>query len=321
MSMERFANLSIDLDNEWAYLKALNNPKWRGHPSYLSFVVPEILQFLKRRNLRVTVFVVARDAQFAHNSDSLAALAAAGHEIGNHSLKHDIWMHRYTEAEVDAELAEAEDLLKAATGRHPRGFRGPGFSLSENILKALTRREYKYDASSLPSFLGPVARAYYFATTRIDREQRERMERLFGGWREGLRPLKPYRYRVSEKRIVEIPVTTYPVLRLPIHFTYVMYLAGFSRHLARMYFDSALAFCRLRSIEPSILLHPLDFITGSERTSVASFPGMRLERKFKRAILEDCLDCLQSYWSVVSVEKHIELIAERGMLPERRWAT
>ena len=58
-----------------------------------------------------------------------------------------------------------------AESRDPRGFRGPGFSLSAATLRVLERRGYIYDASTFPTFLGPLARAYYFMTAKLSKEE------------------------------------------------------------------------------------------------------------------------------------------------------
>lgn len=309
------ASLSIDLDNEWAYLRSRGDPRWRSYPSYLGAVVPQMLDILKRRGLQVTFFMVGKDAENPNNRDSLASISGSGHEVGNHSFRHELWLSRYSEQELQWELMEAEQRLEETTGQRPRGFRGPGFNHSNETLKILAQRGYKYDASTFPSFLGPIARAYHLGKASFSQEERTNLGNLFGGWQEGLRPLKPYRCRLGRTSLIEIPVTTYPVLRMPIHSTYVMYLAGLSQRLAVNYFKSAMTLCRYLSVEPSILLHPIDFITGADWPTLAAFPGMRLDARRKRAVLEDCLDSLQDYWPVVSLEKHAAAIAERGDLP------
>lgn len=316
----RVASLSVDLDNEWAYLKAHGHSDWQTYPSYLDRVVPEILRCFRQRDLRVTFFLVGLDAASPSNLDAFSKISDAGHEVGNHSLRHEPWLHRYSEQELDGELAEAEYLLQAATGQHPRGFRGPGYSLSEVTLRVLVRRGYKYDATTLPSFLGPIARAYYFATLRVARGQRERLDNLYGDWKEGLRPLTPYQWRVGGSTLVEIPVTTFPALRVPIHLTYIMYLAGISSRLALEYFYSALALCRLFDVGPSILLHPLDFLDGKDAPRLASFPTMKLAKEAKYAVLEACLDCLQAHWSIVSIGEHAAMAAASSDLPTLDWA-
>ncbi|MBY0483004.1 polysaccharide deacetylase family protein [Nitrosomonas sp.] len=310
------ASLSLDLDNEWAYLKTHGNPAWESYPSYLSTVVPRMLHVLAHRKLLITVFVVGQDAALEYNHEALAQIASAGHEIGNHSLRHDPWLHLFSEHDLEQELAEAERHIQAATGQKPIGFRGPGYSQSSTMLRVLARRGYAYDASSLPSFIGPIARAYYFATGQFNAEQRERLNRLFGSWKDGLRPLKPYRWRLNETSLLEMPVTTFPGIRIPIHLSYVMYLAGFSTVLAQTYFNTALWTCRLFGVEPSILLHPLDFLGGEDVPRLQFFPSMRMSSQQKIAIVERCLDSMVHRFDVRSVGEHAAVVATRKNLME-----
>ena len=105
------ASLSLDLDNKWSYLRTHGVDSWKSFPSYLDTVAPRIVDFCAQRDLRITCFVVGRDAKFEKNHDALAAIAGAGHEIGNHSLNHYPWMHTLSRAEVEYEIIEAESLI------------------------------------------------------------------------------------------------------------------------------------------------------------------------------------------------------------------
>jgi peptidoglycan-N-acetylglucosamine deacetylase len=311
------ASLSLDLDNLWSYLKIHGDPGWESFPSYLDIVVPRVLAFLAERGLRITFFVVGQDAALAANRQALAALAAAGHEIGNHSFRHESWLHLYSEAELEEELGRAEAAIEEATGRRPEGFRGPGFSLSAATLAVLARRGYRYDASTLPTFLGPLARAYYFRTAGLTEEQKRQRKALFGTFREGFRPIRPYRWRVGERGMVEIPVTTLPFFRTPIHLSYVLYLDLLSPALGRLYFNTALRLCRLAGVQPSILLHPLDFLGGDDTDALSFFPAMRRPGAWKVARVSEHLAVLAKGFEVLPMGEHAERLARSGRLRER----
>src|SRR5580765_6513255 len=102
--MKTIASLSLDLDNQWSYMKTHGDAGWESFPSYLDIVVPRVLEFLKARNLKITVFVVGQDAALDKNREALNSIAHAGHEIGNHSFHHEPWLHLYSEKELEAEL-------------------------------------------------------------------------------------------------------------------------------------------------------------------------------------------------------------------------
>ena len=209
------AALSLDLDNQWSYMKTHGDPAWQTMPSYLNLLVPRILEILDQLNLRITFFIVGQDAAMPMHADILAEIARRGHEIGNHSHHHEPWMHRRSAAAIDDELARAEASIENVTGHRPRGFRGPGFTRSTTILETLVRRGYAYDASSLPTFIGPLARAYYFRSSKLGPEAMREREDLFGSFSDGLRPNRRHAIALSNGSIVEIPVTTFPLLRVP----------------------------------------------------------------------------------------------------------
>jgi len=311
------ASLSLDLDNQWSYMKVHGDSGWQVYPSYFDIVVPRFLTLFKELGLTVTVFVVGQDAALSKNHNALASIPQAGHEIGNHSFNHESWLHLYTRADLETELARAEEHIVNATGKRPDGFRGPGYSLSRNTLDVLMHSGYLYDASTLPTFIGPLARSYYFMTTRLSHEEKEKRNLLFGSLRDGLRPIRPYRWKIGDSTILEIPVTTLPFLRVPFHLSYIIYISTFSEPLARAYWRSALRTCRLLGVEPSILLHPLDFLGKDDLKTLSFFPGMNL-------LAEDKLERVRMYLSdfvrqfrVLPIGSYADIVLQRSRVPVR----
>lgn len=303
MENKPFASLSLDLDNLWSYMKTHGDKGWETYPSYLDTVVPRALDFLQKHNLKITFFIVGQDAAMEKNHAAIRSIADAGHEIGNHSFHHEPWLHLYSEEKIEEELAQTEKHLEKVTGQKLVGFRGPGYSLSLSVLKILARRGYHYDASTLPTFLGPLARAYYFMTTKLSSEDRERRKLLFGRLRDGLRPIRPYRWRLdgSEGGLIEMPVTTMPFFRVPFHVSYIMYISRFSPFLARLYFRFAIGLCRLFGVTPSLLLHPLDFLGGDDLKELSFFPAMDLSSEKKLKLVAELIDLYCHYFTVISL--------------------
>ena len=302
--MTRYASLSLDLDNQWSYMKTHGDAGWQSHPSYLDAVVPRILAFLAERRLTITFFIVGQDAALEKNRAALRSIAAAGHEIGNHSFRHEPWLHLYTAAELDEELRRAEEAIEAATGARTRGFRGPGFSLSEDTLETLRRRGYDYDATVFPNLLNPLARAYLFSTSKLTDEEKEQRSALFGTWKDALRPVRPFRWKLQGGQLLEIPVTTLPGLKVPMHLSYLIYLAKFSRIAVRSYLRFALGACRMTGTNPSLLLHPLDFMGREDCPALAFFPSMDLALDKKLAIVSDLFAILTASHETVTMGEH-----------------
>ena len=308
------AGLSLDLDDRWSYLRTAGDPAWADYPSYLNLVVPRLLDVLAQHDLRATVFIVGQDATRAANRDVLAAIAAA-HEVGNHSFDHDQRMHRWPEQKLEDDLARTEDAIESATGRKPEGFRGPGYTLSTTTLRVLLRRGYAYDASTLPSYLGPLARKFYFRATRLEGADRDDRGELFGTFADGRRPLRPYYWTVDGDELLEMPVTTFPGVKVPIHVSYVLHLAQYSPRVARLYIEAALRTCRAAGIAPSVLLHPVDFLGPDDAPDLGFFPGMQTPAAVKRDLVHTYLTALTEHFDVRPVGEHAREVGVGDAVP------
>lgn len=312
------ASVSLDVDNLWSYMKIHGDPGWESRPSYLDTFIPYMLEVLDRAGIRITFFVVGVDAEQPVNHVPMRSIVQAGHEIGNHSHEHEPWLHEYTPDQVRAELGAAHRAIEQASGQSPEGFRGPGFSWSPEVLRALHELGYRYDASTLPTWLGPIARTYYFWTAKLTPEERKRRKGLFGKATDGLRPIAPYWWSLEGGgRLLEIPVTTIPVFRTPFHFSYLAYLARFSRPLMFAYLHTALAMCRATGVEPSFLLHPLDVIGGDRAPQLAFFPGMDLPSEVKTELLLQVLATIGRHFEVVPMGEHARRCEQRARLASR----
>jgi peptidoglycan/xylan/chitin deacetylase (PgdA/CDA1 family) len=305
-----YASVSLDLDNLWSYQKTHGDPGWEELPSYLDVLVDRALPIFAERGWRITFFIVGQDAALERNAAALERIAAEGHEIGNHSFHHEPWLHRYGDSQLEDEIALAEEAIITLSGSRPVGFRGPGFSCSPALLDLLQRRGYLYDASTLPTWLGPLARKYYFATAELTPEERAERAALFGSLRDVLRPVKPYRWRLQTGELLEIPVTTMPLWRVPFHLSYVLYLSTYSTLLATTFFRTALLHCRLLGVNPSLLLHPLDFLGGDEIESLRFFPAMQMAGEIKRSRMKRWLDLLAQSFEVINMREHVRRVAE-----------
>ncbi|MFP5021580.1 polysaccharide deacetylase family protein [Pseudonocardia phyllosphaerae] len=299
------ASVSLDLDNLWAYLKTHGDPAWESRPSFLPTAVPRLLEALGGHGLRSTVFVVGADAARDDGAAAVAAFHAAGHEVANHSWGHEPWLHRYSPAELEAEVVDTGDAIVAAGAPRPVGFRGPGFSLTPGLVRVLDRHGYTYDSTALPTWIGPLARAFHnrsAATTDAGE--------LFGPVSDAVGPLRPHVW--SGTGVLELPVTTMPLARVPIHGSYLLQLHQASPRLALTYFRTALRLCLLRGVEPTFLLHPTDVLDATEAPGMAFFPGMAVPGPEKARLLTAVLDMLRERFDVVGTGEHAARIRARA---------
>ncbi len=173
----------------------------------------------------------------------------------------------------------------------------------------MIRRGYKYDCSTFPTYLGPLARMYYFMSTKLTKEQRAERKQLFGKFSEGFRPLKPFQWNFPEGQLTEIPVTTMPLFKAPIHASYILYLAQFSKLAATTYWNMALTMCRMAGIGPSLLLHPLDFMGCDDDRDLAFFPAMGRPAEPKIELVAWMIDQMSKHYDIRPMKDHAAAIS------------
>jgi len=289
--------LSLDLDDAWTYLRAAGRPGWETAPSVVPLVCERLLDAAARHRLRITLFVVARDLEDERKVAAIAPFVRAGHEIGCHSHWHDPAFATLDRAQLRAEIAGAAELIERRLGVRPRGFRAPGFARNPHTPAVLAEAGFCYDGSFLPTFLGPIARLYYFLQSGMSRDEKKKRAAMFGHWADAFGHLRG-RPHATAPSVLDLPVTTMPLLRAPFHFSYVLWLASKSRWLARAWLRLGLSLCRLTRTPPSYLLHSLDFVGRGEHPSLDFFPGMNVPWAGKQAVVEHLLASLSRNFAV-----------------------
>jgi len=227
-----YASLSIDLDGLELYhrIHGLSDPPPGEDPVY-GAALQRFGELCQRLGLRGTAFCVGASLGRPGAAARVAALAAAGHEIANHSLSHDYALARRSLAEIGAEVRGGAEAIARATGRAPLGFRAPGYTLSPRLVETLSAEGYRYDSSAfpaLPYYLGKAAvMALLAARGRPSGAILDRPRVL-------LAPRRPYRPRAGEPYapgagpLLELPITT-GLLGFPLIGTFVATLPRATR--------------------------------------------------------------------------------------------
>lgn len=318
-SPKPLASLSLDLDNLWSYMKIHGDSGWEKFPSYFDIFIPQLLDILDQFKLKITFFIVGCDVAMQTNNDALKQLTDRGHEIGSHSFHHDPWFHIYSYERVKKEILDTENHIIRVTGQKPIGFRGPGFSWNKYLFEILAENDYIYDASSLPTYLGPLARMYYFWTSELTKEEKKQRSDLYGDFKNGLMSVKPYVWQLSgRKHLLEIPVTTIPLIKTPFHLSYLLYISRYSKFLMHLYLNMAIFFCKISGTEPSFLLHPLDLLGGDQVPELAFFPGVDLNKEKKMKIFKKVILTLSRHFKLVNMSTHANTILKRDKLKKIR---
>ena len=305
------ASVSLDLDDKWSYMKVHGDDGWEKFPSYLDIVLPITLDALDRLDIKITFFIVGQDAAIEKNHAILKMIVDRGHEVANHSFHHESWLKTYSKEKIDEEIRIAEEAILKATGKRTNMFRGPGFSWSNDLLEVLEKRGYIFDASLLPTYISPLMRKYYFWKSKLSKEEKESRKELFGSFKESFYPLKPYTWQLpNKKNLLEIPVTTMPVFKIPFHQSYLIYISNISTGLMKMYLRFSIFMCKITGTPPSYLLHPLDLIGSDHVPELAFFPGMNIQSEQKVKIFETAMTILKNNFELLPMGEFAERISK-----------
>jgi len=305
--------LQVDVDELWVYYESIGRATPDDAPALVyQQGIPRLLDLFDRFGIRATFFVCGRDVPA--QAGVVAEMARRGHEVANHSAAHRNGFARLGPAEKRADIAAAGELIAQAIGARPVGFKSPGFSFSPDLLDVLAELGYRYDSSLLPTFYAPLLRALQkrLSAGHVDPTH-------YGRPANGFAPLRPWRtdsgdwglgirdwvlgiryWRPDTQSLIpntqrsfwEAPVTTVPIVRLPMHSTFVL-SAG------RWLFDLGLAMSRARRVPMNYLLHAADVVDAVPDPALRSYRFLTQSWEEKRPLYEHMLDALSAVYRLV----------------------
>lgn len=99
----------------------------------------KILDLLEKYDIRATFFVIGQNA--VYYPAPLKRTAALGHEIGNHTFRHE-GIAKMSEEMLEQELRDTEKIIFELTEKPVRLFRPPEGACTETILSAAKNEDY-----------------------------------------------------------------------------------------------------------------------------------------------------------------------------------
>lgn len=119
------------------------SPIYRGHPekqmtaflinvSWGEEYIPEILQMLKKHEVKATFFIEGKWAK--ENSEIVQMIDEQGHLIGNHAYNHPD-MATLSEEEAYDQINQTNQILNAIIGETPKWFAPPSGSFNDNVVQ------------------------------------------------------------------------------------------------------------------------------------------------------------------------------------------
>ena len=265
-------------------------------------------RFFEPYGVTATLFMVGADLLVPQNQDAAKAVAAAGHEIANHTHTHAQGFRLLSELEQEHELTQMENACVAVTGRRPVGFRSPGWNMGDAALPLLKRRGYVYDSSVHPMFATPALKALHWLNTgACDARDRSTL----GEWSYMFAPLRPYRTDARRLRrrggdgIVEFPLSVVPGVRAPFWATFLL-ATGIG------VFSTCYRAIRAAGLPMHYMFHLSDFVDYSHPDLADQVPeprgvyvpqSLRMPLERKLTIFRKAMDMIAADYQMTTLEE------------------
>ncbi|MEA1901981.1 MAG: polysaccharide deacetylase [Actinomycetota bacterium] len=145
--------LTFDFDGMAPWLQVTtSSPSFISRGEFGPVGVGRITEILDEFDITGSFFTPGHTA--LSYPESVESLVADGHEIGHHG-----WVHEFLSPLSDGEersvIERGIEALESVAGERPRGFRAPGFDLSNRTLDLLVEYEFSYDSSMMGKDFSP----------------------------------------------------------------------------------------------------------------------------------------------------------------------
>jgi len=145
--------LSIDVEDYYhvsAFSKSVATSDWDLYPSRVERNVGRVLNLLRKHNAKATFFVLGYVAR--RFPELVSKIAAEGHEIGSHGLRHQR-IHHQTPEEFRKDIRVARSVLTEQVQRPVVCYRAPSFSIVNDTrwaMDILVEEGFEIDSSIFP---------------------------------------------------------------------------------------------------------------------------------------------------------------------------
>ncbi|MBS5842947.1 MAG: polysaccharide deacetylase family protein [Clostridiales bacterium] len=205
--------IQIDCDSEFVIKNHYGLSEPINHSYYSALKI--FFEKFKRLKLQSTLFVVGKDINHSNSIYLLEALDN-GHEIANHSFSHCANFSMISKNDFIQEVHSTNEVIKTHLGVVNRGFRAPNFNINLSHLDLLEQEGIQYDCSFLMTPFSHVL-------SRIKKQDANDSRYLADNYKN----CKEYLLKKCNKfgfynNTIEIPISVFPCLKFPCHFSYLL---------------------------------------------------------------------------------------------------
>ncbi len=252
-----------------------------------------ILTLFDECNIKATFFLIADDIKHSETGRELTLKAhAQGHEIANHTTTHPLKLSTLNNTDIKHEILNCSDLIKSITGESPKGFRAPGYDISNNTIDILEALYFTYDSSAFWSLLNPAFKYYhkFFSNSNVES----------GGFGQATSQLSRTPYYPNKKnlyatgnprKLIEIPLPR-TVLGLPFYSNFHLTTPPLIRNYFTRYRHPRFL---------TYLFHLIEFVDQTDNipSQLLRHPNLKTPIKIKMKVLKKIILALANDYQTI----------------------
>ena len=215
--MDRDCLIQVDMDDLWVIRQMFGKNRIDyfedEHCYYKGTDI--ILNIFGEFGIKATFFISTIDLKSKIKREIIKKIYEDGHEIANHGFRHS-YLAELTRERKWQEIDISHNMIEEFTGEKVYGFRAPGYSIDSDVIDRLEHLGYRYDSSIFPSIVVPLLSLYNGKLS-------------FNHFKHLLSHSKPYHIHsdpfkksIKQNGMIELPVSTFPFLRIPLTFSYLL---------------------------------------------------------------------------------------------------
>jgi hypothetical protein len=246
--------VSVDLDEIPNYyaIHGLSPPtEGSGKNAVYDVALGRLESWSNAFGLPLTLFTIGSDLERLENAQRLRGLSDKGHEVANHTLEHLYDLTLRDPGEMRRQVEGGIFAIERATGVRPRGFRAPGYTVTNELFSVLQDVGVAYDSSVFPCPPYYLAKVLKLGLIRV---AGRRSHSVYDTPNVLLAPTAPYRigspYWKKGSGLLEMPIQVTRGPRLPfIGTTLTMAGPEVARYLAKLVVGAPLVNLELHGID------------------------------------------------------------------------
>ena len=288
------AIVHIDVDSLWTIAEDFGYFADSSDCSIYTCAIPRFLAMLNEYQIPATFFCIGVDSTHKEQAEVMQSIVAHGHEIGNHTMNHRQDFGQMTPSDKRKEIVECDNVLRDTINTEIVGFRSPGYYFDDSIYPILQELGYTYDTSILPTpFL------FFFAMVRFLLSGGIRTGKRFGRLRDAWSNLYPHfivtnrDYSNITSKLIEIPISVIPIIRLPFHST-IVFMSGL------WLFDLGIRLARSFGLPLVYVFHAVDLLPDTNNMAAKRHPTLQRSYNKRYANVAYMLRAIKSDFEVVT---------------------